>query len=119
MTNFPSRGSRVCVGTRCSCTASYISVSKPDQARTTIPSPSPAGGHGFRPTDEELVSYYSRLKMHGGYEQAVSIIAEVNMCDFEPWVLPGLSAYDQSNDPEWYLFCPRNYKDVSSHGADS
>uniref|UniRef100_A0A6N2L8K0 NAC domain-containing protein n=1 Tax=Salix viminalis TaxID=40686 RepID=A0A6N2L8K0_SALVM len=61
--------------------------------------------------------------MHGGYEQAVSIIAEVNMCDFEPWVLPGsragLSAYDQSNDPEWYLFCPRNYKDVSSHGADS
>ncbi|KAJ6710217.1 putative proteinC DOMAIN-CONTAINING PROTEIN 82-RELATED [Salix koriyanagi] len=56
--------------------------------------------------------------MHGGYEQAVSIIAEVNMCDFEPWVLPGLSAYDQSNDPERYLFCPRNYKDVSSHRAD-
>ncbi|KAG5251611.1 protein NTM [Salix suchowensis] len=76
MPNFPSRGI----------------VSKPDQARTAIPSPSPAGGHGFRPTDEELVSYYLRLKMHGGYEQAVGIIAEVNMCDFEPWVLPVFSS---------------------------
>jgi len=27
--------------------------------------------------------------MHGGCEQEVSIIAEANVCDYEPWVLPG------------------------------
>jgi hypothetical protein len=51
--------------------------------------PSSPVGYVFRPTDEELVNHYLRLKMHGGYEQEVSIIAEVNVCDFEPWVLPG------------------------------
>ncbi|KAJ6723202.1 putative proteinC DOMAIN-CONTAINING PROTEIN 82-RELATED [Salix koriyanagi] len=45
-------------------------------------------GYGFHPTDEELVGYYLRLKMHGGYEQDVSLIEEVNVCDYEPWALP-------------------------------
>jgi hypothetical protein len=49
----------------------------------------PPVGYGFHPTDEELVTYYLRFKMHGGYEQEVSIIAEANVCDYEPWVLPG------------------------------
>ncbi|KAL9385215.1 hypothetical protein Peur_022225 [Populus x canadensis] len=48
----------------------------------------PPVGYGFHPTDEELVTYYLRLKMLGGYEQEVSIIAEANVCDYEPWVLP-------------------------------
>ncbi|KAJ7007983.1 protein NTM1-like 9 [Populus alba x Populus x berolinensis] len=94
---------------------------QPDQARMTnraISSfPSSPVGYVFRPTDEELVNHYLRLKMHGGYEQEVSIIAEVNVCDFEPWVLPGLSTY-QSNDPECYFFCPRSYKYVNSHRAN-
>ncbi|PNT50348.1 hypothetical protein POPTR_002G182000v4 [Populus trichocarpa] len=79
--------------------------------------PSSPVGYVFRPTDEELVNHYLRLKMHGGYEQEVSIIAEVNVCDFEPWILPGLSTY-QSNDPECYFFCPRSYKYVNSHRAN-
>ena len=60
-------------------------------------------GYGFHPTDEELVSYYLRLKMHGGYEQAVSIIAEVNMCDFEPWVLPGTCSCFKSLSCSFFL----------------
>ena len=46
-------------------------------------------GYGFHPTDEELVDYYLRLKMLGGHEQDVSLIEEVNVCDYEPWALPG------------------------------
>ena len=48
----------------------------------------PPLGYGFHPTEEELVNHYLRFKMHGGYEQEVSIIAEANVCDYEPWVLP-------------------------------
>ncbi|KAL9348091.1 hypothetical protein Peur_059457 [Populus x canadensis] len=51
----------------------------------------PPVGYGFHPTDEELVNYYLRFKMHGGHEQEVSLIAEANVCDYEPWVLPVFS----------------------------
>ncbi|KAI5564917.1 hypothetical protein POPTR_014G107700v4 [Populus trichocarpa] len=78
----------------------------------------PPVGYGFHPTDEELVTYYLRFKMHGGYEQEVSIIAEANVCDYEPWVLPELSAIKEPNDPECYFFCPRSYKYANSDRAN-
>ncbi|KAH8488921.1 hypothetical protein Peur_059456 [Populus x canadensis] len=78
----------------------------------------PPVGYGFHPTDEELVTYYLRFKMHGGYEQEVSIIAEANVCDYEPWVLPELAAIQEPNDPECYFFCPRSYKYANSHRAN-
>ncbi|CAK7348599.1 unnamed protein product [Dovyalis caffra] len=86
-----------------------------DQSKVTsraMSSQTPVG-YGFHPTDEELVNHYLRFKMHGGYEEEVSRIPEVNVCDYEPWVLPSLSVI-QSNDPECYFFCPRNYKYVNS-----
>ncbi|KAJ6679932.1 putative proteinC DOMAIN-CONTAINING PROTEIN 82-RELATED [Salix purpurea] len=75
-------------------------------------------GYGFHPTDEELVGYYLRLKMHGGYEQDVSLIEEVNVCDYEPWALPGLLRNQDPNDPECYFFSPRSYKYANSDRAN-
>ncbi|CAK7348011.1 unnamed protein product [Dovyalis caffra] len=75
----------------------------------TNPTRSAPVGYGFHPTDEELVNHFLKLKMQGGYDHEVGIIAEVNVCNFEPWELPGLSAI-QSNDPECYFFSPRIYK---------
>ncbi|KAG6748293.1 hypothetical protein POTOM_048210 [Populus tomentosa] len=57
----------------------------------------PPVGYGFHPTDEELVNHYLRFKMHGGYEEEVSIIAEANVCAYEPWVLPGSYKYANSH----------------------
>ncbi|KAJ6400823.1 hypothetical protein OIU84_016284 [Salix udensis] len=75
-------------------------------------------GYGFHPTDEELVDYYLRLKMHGGYEQDVSLIEVVNVCDYEPWALPGLLGNQDPNDPECYFFSPRSYKYANSDRAN-
>lgn len=65
-------------------------------------------GFRFRPTDEELVSYYLRKKVCGRvlpYE----VIAEVDLYKFEPWDLPEKSALP-SRDLEWYFFIPRDRK---------
>ncbi|CAK7348602.1 unnamed protein product [Dovyalis caffra] len=51
-----------------------------DQSKVTsrtMSSQTPVG-YGFHPTDEELVNHYLRFKMHGGYEEEVSRIPEVN-----------------------------------------
>eukprot|EP00258_Populus_trichocarpa_P011354 XP_002320092.2 protein NTM1-like 9 isoform X1 [Populus trichocarpa] len=76
---------------------------------STVPFPSAPKGYGFHPTDEELINHFLKLKMMGGYDHEVAIIAEVNVCNSEPWELPGLSEI-QSNDTVWYFFSPRNYK---------
>ncbi|KAK7859734.1 protein ntm1-like 9 [Quercus suber] len=63
-------------------------------------------GFRFLPTDEELVSYYLKLKMQGDKDYEVRAISEVNICKHEPWDLPGLSVI-QSDDQEWFFFCAR------------
>ena len=56
---------------------------------SAAPFPSAPTGFGFHPTDEELINHFLKLKMIGGCDHEVAIIAEVNVCNSEPWELPG------------------------------
>ncbi|KAI4355334.1 hypothetical protein L6164_004116 [Bauhinia variegata] len=73
-------------------------------------------GFRFRPTDEELVNHYLKLKVLGDNSR-VRIIREVDICKFEPWDLPALSEV-KSDDPEWFFFSPRDLKYSNSNRAN-
>ncbi|CAL5062974.1 unnamed protein product [Urochloa decumbens] len=65
-------------------------------------------GFRFHPTDEELVNYYLKRKVHG-LSIELDIIPEVDLYKCEPWELAEKS-FLQSRDPEWYFFGPRDRK---------
>lgn len=65
-------------------------------------------GFGFHPTDEELVAYYLKRKVHG-YKIELEVIPEVDLYKCEPWDLPDKS-YMPSKDLQWHFFSPRDRK---------
>ncbi|GLJ39173.1 hypothetical protein SUGI_0798420 [Cryptomeria japonica] len=65
-------------------------------------------GFRFHPTDEELVAYYLKRKVHG-HKIELEVIPEVDLYKCEPWDLPEKS-FLPGRDLEWYFFSPRDRK---------
>lgn len=64
-------------------------------------------GFRFRPSDEEIVGYYLKNKVHG--IKFEDVIREIDLYKCEPWDLPEKS-FLPSRDLEWYFYCPRDRK---------
>ncbi|KAJ6872732.1 protein NTM1-like 9 [Populus alba x Populus x berolinensis] len=66
-------------------------------------------GFKFQPTNEELISKYLVPKIRGdimgGFPMAV-----VNLCEHEPWDLPGRSIIKFAGQVTWYFLCPRDLR---------
>ncbi|MED6110031.1 hypothetical protein PIB30_039112 [Stylosanthes scabra] len=73
-------------------------------------------GFRFKPTDEELVSYYLNHKLLND-DSPIDIIPDIDLCKVEPWDIPALSKI-KSDDPEWFFFSGRDYKYGKSKRAN-
>ncbi|GKV29648.1 hypothetical protein SLEP1_g38552 [Rubroshorea leprosula] len=63
-------------------------------------------GFRFHPTDEELIIHYLKQKVSSS-NPFVSVIADVNIYNFNPWELPSKACF---GDTEWFFFSPRDRK---------
>lgn len=50
-------------------------------------------GYRFRPTEDEIITYFLERKMRG-LDFPVHAINEVDLCKSEPWELPGIYIYE-------------------------
>ncbi|KAJ1702767.1 hypothetical protein LUZ63_002546 [Rhynchospora breviuscula] len=64
-------------------------------------------GYRFHPTDEELVTFYLRRKVHKK-RLSIELIKEIDIYKFDPWDLPKTST--GGGEREWYFFCLRGRK---------
>ncbi|OMO87965.1 No apical meristem (NAM) protein, partial [Corchorus capsularis] len=70
-------------------------------------------GYGFRPSDEELIEHLRNRALSGiGCDYSVQEITDlgVDICNWDPWDLPGLTNMVTSTDRTWYFFYPITYK---------
>ncbi|CAO2812752.1 unnamed protein product [Amaranthus hypochondriacus] len=77
------------------------------EAERSITASSMFPGFRFSPTDEELILYYLKKKLDG-YDKCVEVIAELDICRYEPWDLPSKAII--KSDQEWFFFSPRGKK---------
>ncbi|XP_021676072.1 NAC domain-containing protein 71 isoform X2 [Hevea brasiliensis] len=73
-------------------------------------------GYRFHPTDQELVGHFLNRKILNPDDEKMPI-AELKVCDFEPWELSDKSKI-KSNDQVYYFFCPRDYKYTHSRRSN-
>ncbi|KAG7557979.1 NAC domain superfamily [Arabidopsis suecica] len=66
-------------------------------------------GFGFRPTDEELISYYLKNKILGNTWLVDDTINEINILNHHPSSFSSLSKI-KSNDRVYYFFARKQYK---------
>ncbi|KAG5000453.1 hypothetical protein AAZX31_08G167700 [Glycine max] len=67
----------------------------------------PLPGFRFHPTDEELVSFYLRRKLHKK-PISIELIKQIDIYKYDPWDLPKTSATGE--EKEGYFFCRRGRK---------
>ncbi|KAL2559525.1 putative NAC domain-containing protein 94 [Forsythia ovata] len=63
-------------------------------------------GFRFHPTDEELVGFYLRRKIHQR-PLSIELIKQLDLYKYNPWDLPKLAT---TGEKEWYFYCPRDRK---------
>ncbi|XP_038683513.1 NAC domain-containing protein 62-like [Tripterygium wilfordii] len=78
--------------------------------------PDQAVGFQFHPTDEQLIHHYLNLK-NLGFDDRVTNIGEIEICNFEPWQLPE-RAVTPTNDYTWYFFTRPDYRYTNSRRAN-
>lgn len=66
-------------------------------------------GFRFHPTDEELVNYYLKRKIHG-QEIELDIIPEVDLYKCEPWELAGSSSVSYCSSSSFICMYPSIYR---------
>ncbi|XP_022947878.1 transcription factor JUNGBRUNNEN 1-like [Cucurbita moschata] len=67
----------------------------------------PLPGFRFHPTDEELVDFYLRRKVHNK-PLSIELIKQIDIYKYSPWDLPHAS--NAVGEKEWYFFCKRGRK---------
>ncbi|XWS34101.1 hypothetical protein CRYUN_Cryun21dG0010700 [Craigia yunnanensis] len=63
-------------------------------------------GFRFHPTDEELVGFYLKRKIHQR-PLSIELIKQLDIYKYDPWDLPKLAS---TGEKEWYFYCPRDRK---------
>uniref|UniRef100_A0A3N7GVF6 NAC domain-containing protein n=1 Tax=Populus trichocarpa TaxID=3694 RepID=A0A3N7GVF6_POPTR len=66
-------------------------------------------GFKFDPSDEELIRKYLVPKTRGDIMEGLPM-AVVNLCEHEPWDLPGKSIIKLTGQVAWYFLCPRDLR---------